>query len=82
MTTDDGGQAFPVPGHYAGYEQEEAGRNGMSLREWFAGMAMQGLWSNPGCDYSHEEAAETAYKQADAMLAESRREREPDGGSD
>ena len=79
MTIETGGPAFPVTSD--GTESAQFAF-GLSRRDWFAGMAMQGLWSNPSCDYSHEEAAETAYKQADAMLAESRREREPDGGSD
>jgi len=40
----DGGPAFPrtaVPGH-------NAPQQGMSLRDWFAGKAMEGLLSNPG----------------------------------
>ena len=32
---DDGGPAFPVHG----------GRDGMSLRDWFAGMAVEGMLS-------------------------------------
>jgi hypothetical protein len=45
---------------------------GLSLRDWFAGLAMQGLMAAPGSwgyDASAKRAAE-AYKTADAMLAE------------
>jgi len=37
----DGGPAFPVP-----TDPLNPGTNGMSLRDWFAGMAMQGMLSN------------------------------------
>ncbi len=40
---------------------------GLTIRDWFAGLAMQ---SYGLIDISYEKAAEMAYKQADAMLAE------------
>ena len=60
----DGGSAFPY---------ETWSRNsGMSLRDWFAGMAMQGHMASWGqhdvTDYS--EIAVGAYRLADAMIAE------------
>lgn len=70
---DDGGQAFATDR-----------RDGMSLRDWFAGLAMQGLLesmedSGQACailqvadDHElevNQMIAEMAYKSADAMLA-------------
>jgi len=45
---------------------------GLSKREYFAGLAMQGLLSNPeaGVDEAPNDAAEYAVKQADALLKE------------
>lgn len=69
----DGGQAFPMPmAHEYGYE-------GMSLRDWFAGMAMQGMcaanrrFDDNGAHISEWMPAD-AYAIADAMLAERREE--------
>lgn len=39
-TTNDGGPAFPQPADQGNLEDW---RHGMSLRDWFAGQAMQGL---------------------------------------
>lgn len=64
----DGGQAFPVP------ETEFSGfHEGMSLRDYFAAKAMQGILSNPGqLDNVNGDAANwvvrDAYLVADAML--------------
>jgi hypothetical protein len=68
MATDDGGPAFPCDA--AGIELGLPCQPGMSLRDWFAGMAMQGgiIVCNEERDYSEE--SKVAYKQADAMLAE------------
>ena len=58
----DGGPAFPTPG----YNQPE----GITLRDYFAAKAMQGLYANP--DYTDQTAtvcAQWAYELADAMLA-------------
>jgi hypothetical protein len=62
----DGGSAFPAtsPVRY----------DGMSLRDWFAGMAMQGAvaYVNEHEDHYDQSLANTAitsYKIADAMLA-------------
>lgn len=58
-TTQDGGPAFPVPA--------TSTKTGMSLRDLFAAMAMQGIVSihilhNP------ESVADKAYEIADCML--------------
>lgn len=42
---------------------------GMSLRDWFAGLAMQGLIANRGTSYWKDTPA-LAYTMADALLAE------------
>jgi hypothetical protein len=66
----DGGAAFPeaASGPYPNGEIV-IGRSGMSLRDWFAGMAMQGFNANPSIDFASIDMAEAAYKDADAMLA-------------
>ena len=65
--TNTGGPAFPVhPSLPAGAYGE-----GMTLRDYFAAKAMQGLLSatlTPDTIWSQDDAAETAYNVADAML--------------
>lgn len=63
--TNDGGPAFPT---------QNGTRNdpGMSLRDWFAGMALQGMLAScrPGYSYQiAEDATSEAFRYADAMLA-------------
>jgi len=42
---------------------------GMELRDWFAGMAMQGMLSeNSGVRYPTNELVEFAYQVADVMM--------------
>lgn len=69
---DDGGPAFPF-----GQISEATGQPingffspGMTLRDWFAGMALQGFTANPDtcAALSHEDAAKASYATADAML--------------
>jgi hypothetical protein len=55
----DGGPAFPV---YNGSLHD-----GASLRDWFAGMAMQGLLTHDD-EGLIPETARDAYRYADAML--------------
>ena len=67
---DDGGTAFPLVIPEPGFQYHEAG---MSLRDWFAGMALQGFCSNGVDTQTHGEfyvqiAVSQAYKIADAML--------------
>lgn len=72
---DDGGPAFPVAlmarqadgQPMTGYD---FGVQGMSLRDWLAGKAMQALLVDPErVDQSREECARLSYAMADAMLA-------------
>jgi hypothetical protein len=69
----DGGPAFPS-GLYAYDGTGDPKPDGMSLRDWFAGMAMQGAiaYVNEHEDHYDQSLANTAiasYKIADAMLA-------------
>lgn len=69
MTREHNPQAFPMPAS----ENSQGGhheQNGMSLRDWFAGMALQGIVANPEASGSIEEIAHYSYRYADAMLAE------------
>lgn len=67
----DGGPAFPISEH--GLQ----GYNGMSLRDWFAGLAMQAIIAKHPAEVvagSMNEidapTAKGAYEYADAMIAE------------
>jgi hypothetical protein len=55
--------AFPVQSIYI--EDQETNSRGMTLRDYFAAKAMQGIF--PLCQ-TNESAAEACYKVADAML--------------
>ena len=59
-TTNDGGPAFP----------REYGSKGMSLRDYFAAAALQGLCADPSMQESSEVLSELAYNLAAAMLKE------------
>jgi hypothetical protein len=62
---EDGGPAFPTAP-----TDMKCGTFGMTLRDWFAGMAMSGiLGSDLDATTVSETVATIAYHQADAMLA-------------
>lgn len=75
----DGGPAFPTPplkearyNEFGGsYESPTGVAPGMSLRDWMAGMVLQGLlasgWSGTN---GYHCVAVIAYKAADAMLSQ------------
>lgn len=76
MTTDtkkDGGPAFPAPAFAvpSALDREKVlllGKTqGMTLRDWFAGMALQGLLAYPG-EAMADSLPSLAYEYADAML--------------
>jgi hypothetical protein len=62
--------AFPTNIH--NYGDGKYGSQGMTLRDYFAAKAMQGLLAGLlayGHDIMWDEVAKDAYRQADAMLA-------------
>ena len=73
---DDGGWAYPTRAGATDFTLV-----GMTLLDWFAGQAMQGILANPTWnginlafdDDVHATAACTAYTYAHAMVAEKRR---------
>lgn len=73
---DDGGPAFPqplIPFRDTAVETREVGgveAGGMSLRDYFAAVAMQGDVSSATGMLDASEEAKWAYKMADAMLKE------------
>ena len=85
MPQPDGGPAFPFMANSESYRDRgfRLGSNvGRSLRDWFAGMALQGLLSHPHFMETIERVAKAtdtertrilasgAWAYADAMLAE------------
>jgi hypothetical protein len=55
--------AFPAP-----VGQVIADRLGMSLRDWFAGQALQGIVANPNTAPDAEMIAHAAYRIANEMM--------------
>lgn len=66
MGKNDGGPAFPQSGALLGFGDFQI-NTGRSLRDWFAGMALQGLVTRTDGDWTV--APTIAYQLADAMLA-------------
>lgn len=74
---EDGGPAFPLADQPMPNDQWQYGSPGMSLRDWFAGQALNGmgLWMPlyGGDTLSSRRAMDAralwAYEQADAMIA-------------
>ncbi len=67
MSTDNGGAAFARPASPAHQHGMHEPQKGMTLRDYFAAKAMQGMFSAPiACEM--EERASLAYQMADAML--------------
>ncbi len=61
MSINNGDSAFPAATSL---------QSGMSLRDYFAAKALQGILAQPAARYSptYETASEFAYQHADAML--------------
>jgi hypothetical protein len=65
-TTKDGWPVHPTTTEHGG----NSGVPGMTLRQWYAGMALQGMLSSGFCrDLRCNSVAMQAYDYADAMLA-------------
>lgn len=70
MTDKTGGAAFPASGHP---DMQFVAQEGMSLRDYFAAKAMNGILANnamidTATDQTLEWVAKNAYQMADAML--------------
>ena len=57
--------AFPLP-----HQNHEHRHHGMTLREHYAGLAMQGMLADQSLDESAEECAKVAVLFADALITE------------
>lgn len=69
MGNNNGLSAFPRPYSYAeDVDEVHVAQKGMTLRDYFAAKAMQGMLACPDVRVSVKAFAEIAYKQADAML--------------
>jgi hypothetical protein len=72
--TNTGGPAFPHLRRHVGNDTYELlAEGGMTLRDYFAAKAMQGLLAGtltPEIVWSQSDVAETAYNVADAMIKE------------
>lgn len=61
--------AFPIPLNEGQSYQGHAPCDGMTMRDYFAGLAMQSYLSWDDADsWSEDDHARAAYKMADAML--------------
>jgi hypothetical protein len=84
---DDGGTAFPhtTVNNMGGFVLQP----GMSLRDWFAGMAITNAYmlyddtfERTVCDEAYNEAATNAYRIADAMIEARKKDYIIDRGED
>ena len=76
---DDGGPAYPLSEDAISHRCRDFNMQGMTLLDYFAGQALAGLLANPEKDYAYADAADLAYRQADAMIAEKRRRERNNG---
>lgn len=69
---EDGGYAFPVPDLELHGNRQTSNKKGMTLRDYFAAAALQGLLARPSAQNSiprsRESISETAYAWADSMI--------------
>lgn len=70
MSKDNGGPAFPAPEASSVLFGTAASLTGMTLRDYFAAKALQGLCADPGTSGAkRENLVAECYELADAMLA-------------
>lgn len=67
MSINTGGPAFPVPMFSIGHAKYEAQQQGLTLRDYFAAKAMQGMLAAAE-NHNTDELAVYAFDVADAML--------------
>jgi hypothetical protein len=60
---DSGGKAYPSHGTMG-----EVTHEGMTLRQWFAAMALQGLLANPSTILKQADIPELSFEYADSMI--------------
>lgn len=65
---DSGGPAFPSEQGETSKGWNQTYESGMSKREWFAGMALQGLLANPSTILKQADIPELSLEYADAMI--------------
>lgn len=63
---ESGGPAFP--GSYTGQHGEIRWSEGMAKREWFAGMALQGMLANQSINIEKSDLCGAAFDIADRMI--------------
>ena len=63
MSNNTGGPAFPSHGSMG-----EVTHEGMTLRDYFAAKAMQGILADSDVDLPEDILSQSAYRVADAML--------------
>jgi len=74
MKKNDGGFAFPMGFHPKANPVDQCG--GLTVRQWYAGMALQGMLAS-GLSATSQDKAEAALRYADALIeAESQEEKE------
>lgn len=87
MKPETGGSAFPSGRIDMVYSKDYphprdpvwTSTGGMTLRDYFAGQVLAGLWANPREDFAattREYKAVECYRQANAMIRESLKEKE------
>jgi len=71
-TPNDGGPAFPVPPAICSGPNNEwsYASDGLTIRDYFAAKALQGLLANQKVTFSYRGFAINSYLIADAMLVE------------
>lgn len=67
--TNTGGPAFPFPAYTYPNDEINHGEGGMTLRDYFAAKALQGICaSGPTTEWSNTRLAIESYEMADAMI--------------
>lgn len=69
MSKNNGGPAFPLPVKDANCcARLDSGYGGMTLRDYFAAKALQGILADSKVEATPTEFAAASYRMADAML--------------